>query len=78
MSVAHFVLTRKCHQICSAFYFGSGFNINLFLGTLAAQVLVMYYQGDCSSGQLGLIGFRLLVVLPPLEWSMSDPVMVSL
>lgn len=62
-----------------SFYFGSGFNIDLFLGTLAAQVLVMYYQGDCSSGQLSLIGFRLLVVLPPLEWKrMSDPVMVSL
>lgn len=73
------LLTHKCHQICSPFYFGSGFNIDLFLGTLAAQVLVMYYQGDCSSGQLSLIGFRLLVVLPPLEWKrMSDPVMVSL
>lgn len=31
------------------------------------------------SGQLSLIGFRLLVVLPPLEWKhMSDPLMVSL
>lgn len=46
-----------------------------FLGTLAAPVLVVY-QGDCSSGQLCLISFRLLVVLPPLEWKcMSDPVM---
>lgn len=38
-------------------FFGSGFNMLLFPGTLAAQVLVVY-QGDCSSGQLHLIGLR--------------------
>lgn len=51
------ILIHKVSPTCFPLYFASGFNMELFLGALAAQVVVVY-QVDCSSGQRSLIGLR--------------------
>lgn len=55
--VTHLYQPTSCHQHAFLFILEVVFNIWLFLGTLAAQVLVVL-QGDCSSGPFSLIGFR--------------------